>query len=190
LCYTEENKKHENNFKKEGVGMSILKKVVELANSIPLGERDDWNQYFMAKAYMASLRSTCGSRRVGAVIVRDNREIASGYNGYPSGAKHCIDGGCPRFKARQEGVLESGQYSKNYECHAFHAEHNALNQCLKEGVSTTNTIIYTTTFPCRECAKKILGAGITKLYYLEGYPDEYSEGYLNQYGIKAVQVQI
>ena len=101
--------------------MSILKKVIELSGTIPLGTRDNWDQYFMAKAYIASLRSTCGSRRVGAVIVRDNREIASGYNGYPAGAPHCMDGGCPRFKARQEGLIASGDYTDTYPCEAFHA---------------------------------------------------------------------
>lgn len=170
--------------------MSILKNVVELSQSIELGKRDNWDQYFMAKAYITSLRSTCGSRRVGAVIVRDNREIASGYNGYPSGAKHCIDGGCPRFQAKKNGLLNSGDYTDEYPCEAFHAEHNAINQCLKEGVSTNNTVIYTTTFPCRECAKKILGAGISKLYFLEGYPDDYSKEYLNRYGVEAIKVQL
>ena len=170
--------------------MSILKKVVELSNSIPLGERDNWDQYFMTKAYISSLRSTCGSRRVGAVIVRDKRDIASGYNGYPSGAEHCIDGGCPRFAARQEGKLDSGEYKDEFPCEAFHAEHNAINQCLREGVSTKDTVIYCTTFPCRECAKKILGAGIIKIYYVEGYPDAYSEDYLKRYGVEAIKVEL
>ena len=168
--------------------MTILSKVVELANSIPLGERDNWHQYFISRAYIASLRSTCGSRRVGAVIVRNNREIASGYNGYPAGASHCIDGGCPRFEARKNGIGSSGTYTDEYPCEAFHAEHNALNQCLKEGVSTENTVMYTTTFPCRECAKKILGAGISKVYYFEGYPDEYSQEYLKRYGVEVEKV--
>lgn len=170
--------------------MSILKKVVDLVENIPLGERDDWDQYFMSRAYIASLRSTCGSRRVGAVIVRDNREIASGYNGYPSGAKHCIDGGCPRFEARQKGLIVSGEYNDKYPCEAFHAEENAIYQCLKEGTSTENTMIYCTTFPCRACAKNILGAGITKIYYLEGYPDDYSKEYLNRYGVEAIKVAL
>ena len=170
--------------------MSILKKVIELSGSIPLGERDNWDQYFMAKAYIASLRSTCGSRRVGAVIVRDNREIASGYNGYPAGAPHCMDGGCPRFKARQEGLIASGDYTDTYPCEAFHAEENAIYQCLKEGTSTENTVIYSTTFPCRECAKKILGAGIKTIYYVEGYPDDYSKEYLQRYGVEAIQVHM
>lgn len=168
--------------------MSILEKVIKLTEEIPLGVRDNWEEYFMAKAYMASMRSTCGSRRVGAVIVRDNREIASGYNGYPAGAPHCIDGGCPRFKARQEGKLKSGEYNKEFECYAHHAEANALFQCLKEGVTTKDAVLYTTTFPCSECAKQILGAGIKKIYYCEGYPDEYSKKYLEKFEIDTIKI--
>ncbi|QST03112.1 cytidine/deoxycytidylate deaminase family protein (plasmid) [Pontibacillus sp. ALD_SL1] len=138
----------------------------------------------MAKAFIASLRSTCGSRRVGAVIVKDHRLIATGYNGYPSGAKHCIDGGCPRFKARQEGIIQSGEYVDAYPCHAFHAEHNAINQCLKDGTSTSGTVLYSTTYPCQQCAKAILGAGIAKIFYVYGYPDEQSEMYFKTYGIE------
>lgn len=168
--------------------MTILKKVIELTESIPLGQRDNWDEYFMASAYMTSMRSTCGSRRVGAVIVRDRRIIATGYNGYPAGATHCIDGGCPRFKARQEGLLKSGEYTTEHQCHAFHAEHNALNQCLREGLSTIGAVIYSTTFPCLECAKKILGANINKIYYVEGYPDKVSEEFLNTFKVEAIKI--
>lgn len=171
--------------------MSVLKQVVELSQSIELGEkRDSWDQYFMSKAYIASLRSTCGSRRCGAVIVRDKHDIASGYNGNPSGAPHCIDGGCPRFEARKNGLIKSGEYNDNFPCDAFHAEHNAINQCLMEGVPTEGTVIYCTTFPCRACAKLILGAGIIKVYYQEGYPDDYSKSYFHQYGIEVIKVAL
>jgi dCMP deaminase len=170
--------------------MSILKRVVELTESIEIGQRDSWDQYFMAKAYIASMRSTCGSRRVGAVIVKGKRDIASGYNGYPPGAKHCIDGGCPRFEAKKNGLIESGKYSNDFPCDAFHAEHSTLNQCLEQGISTKNTSIYCTTFPCRECAKKILGAQISKVYYLEGYPDDYSKEYFKRYGVEVIKVEL
>lgn len=168
--------------------MTILEKVISLTKEIPLGERDNWHEYFMAKAYISSLRSTCGSRRVGAVIVRNNREIASGYNGYPAGATHCVDGGCPRFEARKNGTLESGQYSADIECYAHHAEANALFQCIKEGISTSDCVIYTTTFPCRECAKQIYGSGIKTIYYSEGYPDELSKEYIKRFKIETIKI--
>ena len=120
------------NKEEEKVEKTVLAKVIELSKSVELGKRDNWDQYFMSQAYMTSMRSTCGSRRVGAVIVRDKRIISTGYNGYPSGGEHCVDGGCPRYKAKLEGKLDSGQYTNEFPCWAQHAEANALYQCLNE----------------------------------------------------------
>jgi len=173
--------------------MQILQKIIQLADSIPLGTRDDWDSYFLGQAFITSLRSTCGSRRVGAVIVCDNRIIASGYNGYPKGAKHCIDGGCPRFAARENGILESGKYSDDYPCDAFHAEENAIYQLVQSGIQKTKSdewTIYCTTAPCRACAKMINGAGITRVVYHEGYPDEYSIEYFKQYGVELTRIEV
>lgn len=175
--------------------MSILKKVVELTESIPLGQRDDWEQYFMAQAFMASLRSTCGSRRVGAVIVNSMESgkrniVSTGYNGYPAGARHCIDGGCPRFEAKKKGLLESGTYTDEHVCEAFHAEANALYSMQKRGISTDGCVLFSTASPCRACAEKILGAGIKEVYYLIGYPDEYTFDYFKRYGIAVKKVEL
>jgi dCMP deaminase len=174
------------------MNMSILRKIIDLTESIPLGERDDWDQYFLGQAYITSLRSTCGSRRVGAVIVSNNRIIASGYNGYPKGAQHCIEGGCPRFVARQEGLIESGKYSEDYPCDAFHAEENAIYQLVQSGIQKTKEdewTMYCTTAPCRACAKMINGAGITRVVYFEGYPDTYSINYFEQYNVKLEKIE-
>ncbi|XZF75769.1 deoxycytidylate deaminase [Bacillus sp. AL-1R] len=171
--------------------MQILQRIIQLVDSIPLGTRDDWDSYFLGQAFITSLRSTCGSRRVGAVIVSDNRIIASGYNGYPKGAKHCIDGGCPRFAARQEGLIDSGKYSDQYPCDAFHAEENAIYQLVQSGIQKTkgdNWTIYCTTAPCRACAKMINGAGITRVVYNVGYPDDYSIEYFKKYGIELTRI--
>lgn len=166
----------------------ILKKVYELSKKIELGKRDSWEEYFMSQAYVASFRSTCGSRRVGAVIVNglkpgQRRILATGYNGNPPGDKHCIDGGCPRFKARKDGLIQSGEYNDDFPCFAFHAEANALYQMMQLGVPTKDCVLFTTAFPCRQCAEKILGSGIKEIYYLEGYPDEYSKSYLDKYNV-------
>ncbi|MFP3728119.1 deaminase [Priestia filamentosa] len=174
--------------------MSILEKVFNLVESVPMGERDSWEQYFMAQAFIASVRATCGTRRVGAVIVDGlelgkRRILATGYNGNPPGAKHCIDGGCPRFQARKEGLLESGEYNDKYYCDAFHAEANALFDMQKRGVSTEGRVLFTTTFPCRACAEKINGAAIKKVYYCLGYPDKQAEEYLQRYNIETVKVE-
>lgn len=175
--------------------MTILSKVKQLVEKVPLGERDEWLEYFMAQAYIASLRSTCGSRRVGAVIVDSlesgyRRILATGYNGNPPGDKHCVDGGCPRFKARLDGKIKSGEYNDNFPCFAFHAEANALFQMSQRGISTKDCILFSTAFPCRACSEKILGSGIKEIYYSEGYPDEYSKMYLNKYGIKHTKVEV
>lgn len=118
-------------------------------------KRISWQQYFMAQATVASLRSTCTRLMVGAVIVRDNRIIASGYNGSVNDSTHCIDEGC---------------YVVDNHCvRTVHAEMNALLQCAKFGVPTNNTEIYVTHFPCLHCAKQIIQAGVKKVYYASDY---------------------
>lgn len=118
-------------------------------------KRVSWQQYFMAQATVASLRSTCTRLMVGAVIVRDNRIIASGYNGSVNDSTHCIDEGC---------------YIVDDHCvRTVHAEMNALLQCARFGVPTNNTEMYVTHFPCLLCTKQIIQAGIKKLYYETDY---------------------
>ena len=175
--------------------MGILKKVVDLVETIPKGDRDSWEEYFMAQAYLISLRSTCGSRRVGSVIVNGlekgkRRILASGYNGNPSGDIHCYEGGCPRLEARKNGTLKTGDYSDEFPCYAIHSEANALYQMSKLGTPAEGCILFSTTFPCRHCAEKILGTGIKKVYYYEGYPDEFSRKYFDKYGVKYKQIKI
>lgn len=174
--------------------MSVLHNLKTLAKTIPLGSRDDWAQYFMSIAYMVSLRSTCGSRRVGAVLVDGlqsgkRRIVATGYNGYPPGAAHCIDGGCPRFEAKQKGLLSSGEYTNDYPCDAFHAEANALFQIMNSPLSSKDGVMFTTTFPCQSCARKMNGAQIKTVYYCEGYPDPKSSEYLQRYGIRSIKLE-
>lgn len=121
-------------------------------------ERIPWNQYFMAQAVLLSLRSTCTRLEVGATIVRDKRIIAGGYNGSVSGDVHCIDEGC---------------YVVDGHCvRTIHAEMNAVLQCAKFGVATEGAEIYVTHFPCLQCTKMILQAGIKKIYYLNDYRND------------------
>ncbi len=118
-------------------------------------KRIDWNQYFLAQAKLVALRSTCTRLMVGAVIAKENRIIASGYNGSVADGDHCIDDGC---------------YIVDGHCvRTVHAEANALLQCAKFGVSTNNTTLYVTHFPCLQCAKQIIQAGITKVVYETDY---------------------
>lgn len=138
-------------------------------------ERIPWNQYFMAQAVLLSLRSTCKRLEVGATIVRDKRIIAGGYNGSVSGDAHCIDEGC---------------YMVDGHClRTIHAEMNAILQCSKFGIPTDGAEIYVTHFPCLQCMKMILQAGIKKIYYLKDYHNhEYAIALLNKMNIPYEQV--
>lgn len=109
----------------------------------------------MANADLISKRSTCDRAYVGAVLVKDNRIIATGYNGGVSETDNCDEVG---------HKMEDGHCIRT-----VHAEMNALIQCAKEGISTNNTEIYVTHFPCVNCTKAILQAGIKKITYKEAY---------------------
>ena len=119
-------------------------------------ERISWNQYFMLQAILLSLRSTCTRLAVGAILVRDNRIIAGGYNGSVSGDVHCV--------------------------RTIHAEMNAVLQCAKFGSGTDGAVIYVTDFPCLQCTKMLLQAGIKKIYYLRNYHN-------NPYAVKLLKLK-
>ncbi|QEA30824.1 hypothetical protein C5L31_001026 [Secundilactobacillus malefermentans] len=125
-------------------------------------KRIPWNQYFMIQAVLLASRSTCNRLSVGATLVRDRRIIAGGYNGSVAGDTHCIDEGC---------YLVDGHCMRT-----IHAEMNAILQCAKFGESTDGAEIYVTDFPCLQCTKMLLQAGIVKIYYLRNYHnDPYAE---------------
>ncbi|ARW19533.1 dCMP deaminase [Pediococcus pentosaceus] len=123
-----------------------------------MDNRIDWDQYFMTQATLLSLRSTCTRLSVGAVIVRDRRVIAGGYNGSVSGDVHCIDEGC---------YLVEGHCVRT-----IHAEMNAVLQCAKFGVATDGAEVYVTDFPCLQCTKMLLQSGIIKINYLRNYHND------------------
>ena len=127
--------------------------------------RPSWKAYFLAFASQAASRSTCIRRHVGAVAVVDNHIVACGYNGAPSGAKHCIDIGC----IREQQNVPSGQ--RHELCRGLHAEQNCITQAARIGVSLNGATLYSTTYPCSICAKLIVQAGIRKVIYLDGYDD-------------------
>ncbi len=131
----------------------------------------------MAMAKVVSLRSTCTRLNVGAIIVRDNRIIASGYNGSVEDSAHCIDEGC---------------YIVNNHCvRTVHAEMNALLQCARFGVRTEGTEMYVTHFPCLQCSKHIIQAGIKKIYYESDYKnDPLALELLNEANVAVEQVKL
>ena len=138
----------------------------------------------MEIARLVATRSTCLRRKVGAVIVKDKRILATGYNGAPSGVTHCSEVGCLREKLK----IPSGE--RHELCRGLHAEQNAIIQAALHGVSVKDAVIYTTTFPCVICSKMLINAGIRKIYYASGYPDELSRSMLEEAGIELVEVKL
>jgi dCMP deaminase len=135
-------------------------------------KRPDWDIYFMLQAEVAKLRSNCLTRHIGAIIVKDNRQIATGYNGTPSGIKNCFEGGCQRCFARIKGKVKSGEHLDR--CLCTHAEANAIMQCALFGNagSTKGATLYSTFAPCLECSKMAISVGITRIVVLANYPED------------------
>ncbi|MGI6112980.1 MAG: deoxycytidylate deaminase [Mahellales bacterium] len=140
--------------------------------------RPSWDEYFMEMVDIVKKRSTCLRRQVGAIIVKDKRMLASGYNGAPTGMKHCGEIGCMRKKL---GV-PSGQ--RHELCRALHAEQNAIIQAAVSGVSIKGATIYITHSPCVLCAKMIINAGIERVVIKGDYPDELAMDMLSEAGVQ------
>lgn len=140
--------------------------------------RPNWDEYFMAFAELARTRTTCVRRGVGAVIVKDKRIMATGYNGAPEGVAHCEEVGCLRQKLN----VPSGQRSEL--CRGLHAEQNAIIQAAHLGQNIDGSVLYCTTQPCSICSKMIINAGIKRIVIREPYPDELGEAMLKEAGVK------
>lgn len=140
--------------------------------------RPSWDEYFMTLALEVSTRTTCLRRAVGAVIVKDNRILTTGYNGVPTGMKHCAEVGCLREKLS----VPSGQRQEI--CRGLHAEQNAIIQAARYGVDISGSKIYVTTQPCITCAKMLINAGITEIVFQNPYPDELAMAMLDEAGMK------
>lgn len=136
-----------------------------------------WEEYFMTVCLDIAKRSSCLSRQVGAVIVKDKRILATGYNGSPQGIETCYD---KNYCIRKES--KSGENLDN--CFAVHAEMNAILQCARVGISCENATIYVTTFPCVNCMKAIINSGINKIIYLGDYDAPLSKELATLSGIK------
>ena len=139
--------------------------------------RPDWDSYFMKIAAAVSERSTCDRACVGCVLVLDKRILTTGFNGSPSGQPHCdeaghlmVDGHCVR---------------------TIHAETNAIIQAALHGVSTRGATCYVTHFPCINCTKVLINAGIVRLVFSNNYRlDENSMNFLNTARIEICQMEV
>ena len=146
--------------------------------------KPDWDEYFMNIAFAVKSRSSCLTRQVGALLVKDRRIMATGYNGTPIGIQNCNEGGCKRCSARMRNEIEAGKDIDK--CACSHAEENAIVQAALHGASSKGSILYTTFTPCTTCAKMIINAGVKKVVGNDNYPDDLGRELLNQAGIELV----
>ena len=144
-------------------------------------QRPSWNTYFLQLARQAATRSTCLRRQVGAVLVRDKRLLATGYNGAPRGIAHCLEVGC----LRDELGVPSGE--RHELCRAIHAEQNAIIQAAVHGVAIDGASLYCTHQPCVLCAKMLINCGVREIHYADGYPDELSQALFDEAGVIVVK---
>lgn len=170
--------------------------ILPLVRGIPRLPRD---AYYMLEAALAATRSTCdrgpellldpGRHGVGAVLVRDNRVVAGGYNGSPPGEPHCDELYCPEceweWKVRDLEVvyeicpvcgtpLVGGHLMRDSHCvRTLHAEENALLQCALDGVSPAGATVYTTASPCWDCAKRLVRVGVARVVFGSNYESRY-----------------
>ena len=141
-------------------------------------KRPSWDEYFMTLANQVATRTTCMRRGVGAVIVKERRILATGYNGVPAGLAHCAETGC----LRQQLGVPSGQ--RHEICRGLHAEQNAIIQAARYGINIAGASIYINTQPCVVCAKMIINAGIVEVVYHQHYSiDDVSMGLLHEAGV-------
>ena len=140
--------------------------------------RPDWDTYFMRITKLVVTRSSCLRRSVGAVLVKDKRILATGYNGAPAGMAHCEEAGCLRDQLH----IPSG---KRHElCRGLHAEQNAIIQAARQGTEIKDSTLYCTTAPCSLCAKMLINAGVTRIVYEGSYPDERAMAFFAEAGVK------
>jgi len=139
----------------------VRSRVLELATQLP---RISWDEYFMRIARVVAGRGDCLKRRVAAIIVKERRIIATGYNGAPRGARNCSQGGCPRCASFGPSGTDLG------ECLCSHGEENAITQAAYHGISVKGATLYSTCSPCLLCTKMVINSGIGEVVYNAEYP--------------------
>ena len=141
---------------------------------------DKWDHRFMEMAHIIAGWTSCFApgRAIGAVIVRDKRIMTTGYNGAPAGMKTCRERG---YCLRRRMNIPSGTRAEV--CYAIHAEQNAIIQAAKLGVCIEGATLYCTHQPCSVCAKMIVNAGIKRVVYEQGYPDDFTHEIFGETGM-------
>ena len=148
----------------------MLKNICNLVNNNE--ERLNWDDYFMSIALLASCRSPCERLHVGCVIVKNNRVVSTGYNGFLPGANHI------------------SRVQEDHEQSIIHSEVNAISDGAKRGVSVDGGKIYVTHYPCINCFRSIAACGIKEIYYLYNYKNNpIVEELAKDGGINIYQIQ-
>jgi dCMP deaminase len=142
--------------------------------------RPSWDEYFMDITSRVAGRSTCLRRHTGALLVKDKRILATGYNGVPAGLAHCEEVGCLR---EQRGIASGSHHEL---CRGIHAEQNAVIQAARHGIPIDGATVYSTHQPCVLCAKILINAGAVRIVYRDPYPDQLATDMLAEAGIETV----
>jgi dCMP deaminase len=149
-----------------------------------MNNRPNWHKYFMEMAFLVAKRSTCLRRQVGAVIVKDNQIISTGYNGAPKRVRHCEETGC----LREQLNVPSGE--RHELCRGVHAEQNAIIQSAINGSAIDDSVLYCTNQPCSICSKMIINSEVKEIYIAHPYKDELAKTMLTEAGINTYVVDI
>lgn len=145
-------------------------------------DRPSFVEYFMDITELVAKRSTCARRAVGAVLVKDKRLLSTGYNGAPSGIRHCSETGC----LREQMNVPSGE--RHELCRGIHAEQNAIIQAAYYGISVNGATLFCTNLPCSICAKMLINSGIKTIYYKSGYADPLSTDMIKEAGLTLIKL--
>jgi dCMP deaminase len=139
--------------------VDMIERVNQIINEHGNTERVNWEKYFMSLALLTSSRSPCHRLHVGCVLVRNNRIISTGYNGWLAGLEH-------------ESVLRLDALGKPHEMATIHAEQNAICYGANTGISLNEATAYITHYPCLQCAKLLAACGVKKIYYHTDYNND------------------
>ena len=143
-----------------------------------------WDEYFINIAKLVAKRSSCSRRQVGAVVVRENLVVSTGYNGTPKRTTNCDEGGCERCA----NTTDETAGTKLTECLCVHAEENSIIQAAFNGVNVKDATLYTSLCSCLFCAKSIINAGIIRVFYSANYSmDDSTKNLFKEAGVELVQ---
>tara|TARA_B100001142_G_C14251157_1_gene623262 strand:+ start:343 stop:759 length:417 start_codon:yes stop_codon:yes gene_type:complete len=133
--------------------------------------RPNWDNYFKEIVLVTRKRSACERLQVGCLLVKDNRIISQGYNGFLPGCPH-------------QSIVRN-----NHEQATIHAEQNALADCAKRGVSCLDSTAYVTHYPCIICCRLLLASGIKEIKYINDYKnDELVDVFCRQCDVNVIQL--